>query len=323
MVAVRRGVAAGAVVLLAGGLGLQPVPSAEAVVRAAELTAAEWVTVPSGCADDMTGSEPNRVDLPRDGRPHTVRLQRSGTVSNSAVSGTSVVTGTLTGDAWGSVRMGLAISSSVTARPRGGTICSLTYKLDSGVVADVTAPRPSWLVISAKGAVRSGGTAVVAASADSGAEHVVLPGRKLTRLVPAGGYAVGTRVTAQVAVPATSSTPPAVASSASVSGSLGLFPIGTLRQQSGKARAYLTAGHRDCAGRRVTMTLTPKAATKARRITLSVNGKRARVLTGKALRRTTVRLTKIPARSDGAISATVVTRSGAVRKMTARSWPCA
>lgn len=323
MVAVRRWLGAGAVVLLAGGLGLQPVPSAEAAIRAAELSATEWVTVPSGCADDMAGSEPNRVELPRDGRPHTVRLQRSGTVSNSGVSATSVVTGTLSGDSWGSVRMGLAISSSVTARPRGATICSLTYKLDSGVVADVTAPRRSWLVVRAKGTVRSGGSAVVAASADSGAEYVVLPGRTLTRLVPAGGYAVGTRVTAQVAVPATSTTPAAVASSASVAGSLDLFPIGTLRKHSGKARAYIKAGHRDCAGRQVTMTLTPKAAAKARRITLAVDGKRAKVLTGKALRRASVRLTKIPARSNGAISATVVTRSGAVRKMSATSWPCA
>ncbi|MBU2696871.1 hypothetical protein [Pimelobacter sp. 30-1] len=236
------------------------------------------------------------MDLPRDGRTHTARLQRTGRVSNSTVSATSVVTGDVSGDARGGVRMGLAISSQVSARPLGGTICALSYTLDS---------------------------AVVAASADSGTEYVVPPGRSLTRLVPPGGYAVGTRVTAQVAVPATSGTPAPVAASASVSGTLELVPIGTLRRQSGAARAFLRAGHRDCAARRVTMTLSPRARTKARRITLAVAGRRAEVLTGKALRRGTVTRGRIPARSDGAIRATVVTRAGAVRRLSATSWPCA
>lgn len=327
MVVVRRGVAAGAVVLLAGGLGLQPIP-AQATVSISRLVATTTATGTgdAACAPRAFTGPSADLALPVDGRERVASADRSGHAGASDLRGIAVTRGRVSGNAWGSTQVGVRATANGSATPTGASnVCTVTLRTTAMIDVDVTVRQTSWFV--AKSTGRPAGASGSARGGfdlvrwDGTFDQFVPTGTSLTRLVSPGEYNISGGISTLLTVKP--QTTQVLTVSGSFDGTAALFPIGTLRQQSGKARAYLTAGHRDCAGRRVTMTLTPKAATKARRITLSVNGKRARVLTGKALRRASVRLTKIPARSDGAISATVVTRSGAVRKMTARSWPCA
>lgn len=327
MVAVRRWLGAGAVVVLGAGLGVQPT-AAHASVTLSRLVATTSATGTGDAACAPTGFTGPAADLalPPDGRERLATADRTGHAGASDLRGIAVIRGRVSGDARGTTRVGLRATANGSATPTGASnVCTVTLRTTAMVDVDVTVARPSWLVVGS-----AGRSAPRADSARGGIELLrwdgtfdlfVPMGKSLTRLVAPGDYNLSGGLDTTLAVP--TRTTGVLTVSGSIDGTADLFPIGTLRKHSGKARAYIRAGHRDCAGRQVTMTLTPKAAAKARRITLAVNGKRAKVLTGKALRRASVRLTKIPARSNGAISATVVTRSGAVRKMSATSWPCA
>lgn len=316
----RRWVGVGSVLALGLAVGLVA-PAARAAVGAAVLGSWDYVSVPSGCTNALTGTEPGDVTVKADGLWHTVQLRRSGSLSSSAVSGATTVTGRVATDGRGSTKVGIKVSASATARPRTPSICAVNnYAVDATVSArQAVTPTRSWLVVRSSGSTRGSSTTGFG-SPDVTGGFVPL-GRSLTRLVPAGTYTVGGGVDASVAVPANATT--TRSSAASATATVAIFPIGTLRARSGDGLGYIRAGHRDCTHNRVTAYFSEAARTKVRSATFSVDGDRRFTLSGSQLQREAVFVSSIPRASSGAIRVDILLTSGAHRTSYATSWPCA
>lgn len=316
----RRWAGVGSVLVLGIAVGLAA-PPARAAVGSAVLGSWDYISVPSGCAKDVTGAEPGDVTVKADGVWRTVRMRRSGTLSSSAVSGATDVTGRIATDTRGSTKVGLKVSASASATPRTPSICAVdNYGVDATVSArQALAPTTSWLVVRSSGSTR--GSAETGFGSPDVTGGFVPLGRSLTRLVPAGTYTLGGGVDAAVRVPAGSTT--ARSASASATATVALFPVGTLRARSGNGLGYVKAGHRDCSQHRAKAYVSEAARTRARSATFFVNGERRFTLSGRQLQRDAVFVSSIPRASAGAIRVDVVLRSGARRTSYATSWPCA
>ncbi|WP_207010189.1 hypothetical protein [Nocardioides aromaticivorans] len=318
---IRRWAGAVTVLVLGVTTGLAAPPAAHAAVGSAVLGSWDYVSVPSGCANALTGTEPGDVTVKADGAWRTVRLRRSGTLSSSAVSGATTVTGRIATDSRGSTKVGIKVSASATAKPRSPSICAVdNYAVDATVSArQAVTPARSWLVVRSSGSTR-GSSQTGFGSPDVTGGFVAL-GRSLTKLVPAGTYTLGGGVDASVNVPANSTT--ARSAAASATATVALFPIGTLRARSGDGLGYVKAGHRDCTHNRVKAYFSDAARTSVRSATFSVDGQRRFTLTGSQLQRDAVFVSSVPRASSGAIRVDILLRSGARRTSYATSWPCA
>jgi hypothetical protein len=320
---VRRWLGAGAALVVGAALFAQP-PVAEASAFAASITASDTVEATGAdfaCRNSvsMSGARPGTVSFPADGVTREYRLGRSGTAGSSDVRTAASVRGGVATNAWGTTRATVKAGASVSARPQGPTSCTVSAAATGILAVRVVAPRTSWLVVRSS-AKLAGADPALGIESDNGAVRLqVAPGRALTRLVPASTYTLVGGLTASVQVRTTAPQ----AEQGSLDASLALYPIGTLRKHTGTGKRFITAGNRDCARKRVDLALSARAHKKARRITLTLDGKRVKVLTGRSLQRAVVRVKRIPAKSGGVIGATVVLKSGAVRRMKASSWPCA
>lgn len=220
------------------GLALHPV-TATAVAGPANLYA--WDAYSSStCAKSMTGAGPKGGPVPADGTWREVQLDRRGRVASSSITARSVVSGRLVNDSRGSSRLSLRISSTSSARPTSSSSCPVTYILESGVGgADVIISKPSWFVVrsslSASG-VRSGYLRLF--STTDSRRWTAQPGGALTKLVSRGQYILDTELKSAIRVPR--GTTAARSARASLSASLSLFPIGTLRSRQGAGLSYVT-----------------------------------------------------------------------------------
>lgn len=317
---VRRWSVLGALgVLLAGGL--QPAP-AHAAIDSAYLSSFDTLSIPSGCANTLSGSEPGDVRIAPDGRWRTITLRRSGRLSSSDIAGGATVTGRVTTDARGTTRVGMKVSASASARPVASSICSIDHYTVSATsdARKAVSPTRAWLVIRSTGSVRGTTEAMFGAEGPT-RDYFIRLGQSLTRLVPAGTYTLGGGVAASVSVAAHSTK--AASSAANATANVALVRIGTLRTFAGTGRPYVRTGHRDCSLNRARIDLTAAARTQARRITFSVNGVRRVTMRSAGLQRSSFYLGRIPDASAGAIRADIVLKSGAKRTMQATTWPCA
>ena len=318
---IRRWAGAGSVLVLGVAMVLVAPPAAHAAVGTAVLGSWDYVSVPSGCTTALTGTEPGDVTVKADGVWRTVRLKRSGTLSSSAVSGATTVTGRIATDSRGSTRVGIKVAASATAKPRNPSICAVNnYGVDATVSArQAVTPTRSWLVVRSSGSTR-GSSETGFGSPDVTGGFVAL-GRSLTKLVPAGTYTLGGGVGAAVAVPANSTTTRSAAARAAAPGAR--FPLGARRARAGDGLGYITAGHRDCTYHRAKAYFSDAARTGVRSATFSVDGVRRFTLTGSQLQRDAIFVSSIPPASSGAIRVDILLRSGARRTSYATSWPCA
>ena len=325
---VRRWLGAG-VALFVGAALLAPPVGAHAAATGARYAATDTISVigaDAACKNTKhttslnASGEGDGKPFPIDGVTREYHIDRTGTAGSSTTRTTAVMRGNVVTNAWGSMRAKVRATASASARPSGATVCGVSIAARAELIVDLVAPRRSWAVVRSTGRLSGASSSLGLESTDGRTRLVVNPGAKLTRLLPPGGYAVIGGVTASVSVPA--HTTAARAEQGLVDATLAFYPIGTLRKLTGKARPFITAGNRDCSRKRVDLTLTKRAHKKARRITLTLNGKRVKVLTGKALRRDRVRVKRIPAKSAGVVRASVVLKSGAVRTMKTTSWPC-
>lgn len=308
--------------VLGAGLVLHP-GAASAVAGNAYLSAWDRYSAYT-CATSMTGAGPKGAPVPDDGTWRRVQLDRSGRLATSTISATSVVSGRLTNDSRGSSRLGVRVSASATARPTAASAnCQATYILDSGVGgADVSLSKTSWLVVRSDLSVSGAyGGKLGLYSATGPGSWVTRPGGAITRLFPRGQYILGADMWNRIQVP--KGTTATRTARATLSASLSLFPIGTLRSRQGGGLSYITVGHRDCAHDRVNLALLDRAATSARRITVDVDGRRRLDLTGSELDRSGYAVSGIARRTYGVVRATVTTASGGSVTMLATSWPCA
>lgn len=335
---VRRRVASGVVGVLA--LGLSPTP-AQAATQATTLTHVlgayqdlRFKGADPACADlaqaaysARGGTEPGYRTLPADGVTREIRMASTRRTSTRFARANAVVQGRGSVDRRGAARLAVSIaaSSSIQATNGGGTFTCTARNASApgGELDGVTATRRSWLVVRSAGAAAGESVGELGAyRADWSASWIVGTGRSLTKLMPTGHYnlAVGLRSITSMEGSATSGIRTA---SANLRARVELLPIGTRRRLSGKGVAFTRAGHRSCPHNTVRVKLTSKAHRRAKRISLYVNGKVRRVLTGRGLQLKAVSLRRIPRASNGSIRAVTVTRSGSQRVMRSTSWPCA
>lgn len=319
----RRRAGVAAVLVLTAGAAWHPVP-AHALVTSVQAELYETATVADAtCAKPtFTGPRPGTVALPADGRTREYRLDRTGGTPAVALHAAGTVRGWAARNSWGTHRVVVSALAAVSSRPRSGGACALSLRTEAALFARVAGVRKSWLVVTSSGSSRGGAASppIVGLQGDT-VQALVAPGRSLTRLVPAGDYLIGARVTPRATAAAHSTT--VQGASASVSATVSLLPVGTLRAQSGGGLAYVTAGHRSCASNSTYAYFSSAARTKAQRITFYVDGQRRGVLTGSALQRSALPVTGIAPRGIGEVRAVIRLKSGDKRTMRAISWPCA
>src|SRR5690606_11149440 len=100
---------------------------------------------------------------------------------------------------------------------------------------------------------------------------------------------------------------------AQVTARLLIHPIGTLRSRTGNGLGYVNVGHRDCARHRTILRFSSAARSRARKVTVFVNGKRRIVLKGRHVRRAVLTVTSIPAASSGALRVVTTLKGGGRR----------
>lgn len=307
--------------VLGAGLALHP-GAASAVAGNANLSAWDRYSA-STCAKSMTGAGPKGAPIPGDRTWRQIQLDRSGRLATSRITATSTVSGRLVNDSRGSSRLYVRMSASATATPSSASGCQVTYILDSGAGgADVILSQPSWLVVRGDLTVQAGayGGKLGLYSATGPGSWVTPPGGAITRLFPKGQYILGADMWNRLQV--LKGTTATKYAKATLSATLSLFPIGTSRSQQGGALPYITVGHRDCTYGRVTMALSARARTSARRIVVDVDGRRRLDLSGRELDRASYALTGIARTGYGVIRARVTTASGGSASLLASSWPC-
>ena len=103
----------------------------------------------------------------------------------------------------------------------------------------------------------------------------------------AGEYIIGADLRPEVSAPAGTTT--TQRASASVSARVSLFPIGTVRSHGGTGTRFVAFGHRNCSYDRVPVRIGRSAPRWVKKITFSVNGQRRFTLSGRELRRTSVK----------------------------------
>lgn len=334
---VSRGVAAGAALVLAVGLG--PVASpAPAGANGAATAATATATAPEQqawlgsanyeqdeCAGSgpvaMTGHQDRFVHTPLDGRPRELRLDQTGSADNATVRSTGSAQVRASRPRPGTYATSLTAELGVAATPSLDVRrCRILLQTAASDVMTVPVARPSWFVArsSRTGAVHG----YVSAYRTVGSEvyHDVPIGEARAALLPPGTYDLSITAIASAEVPKASGP---VAAGGRVTGSILLVPAGALRTRSGTALRYVRPGDRSCARDRLPVALTRAARTKVRTIIFSVNGHRRLVLRGPALRARSVRVGPIADRSAGQVRAVVVTKRGARHTLTTTSWPCA
>lgn len=320
----RRWMGVGSVLALGATMGLQPVGAqADAGSAVMEIAASVRVNDP-GCATPTWASARKVQAVPADGRIRELTSTQTGKGAASSLTAARAVRGSYTVDARGTRRVSVRASASVSAGPNASEACSVTLFGTTAAfyTQSMTAPKRSWLVVRSSGAVRPATTtAVVGLSGGSIEDGGVKPGGSITRLVPAGAYRIGAQLEPFVRVPAQTTTTRSAA--ASLTATVALIPIGTLRSRSGDGLGYITAGHRDCTYDRVKATFSAAGRTKVGRATFSVDGERRFTLTGSQLQRDAIFVRSIPRASSGAIRVDIVLRTGARRTSYATSWPCA
>ncbi|SFM52017.1 hypothetical protein SAMN05421671_2096 [Pimelobacter simplex] len=328
-----RGVAAGAALVLAVGLGPVSSPApAGANGAATAATVAEqqaWLGSANYDLDDCTGSGPvamtghqdHFVHTPIDGLPRELRLDQTGSADNATVRSTGSAQARASRPRPGTYTTSLTAELGVSATPSLDVRrCRILLQTAASDVVTVPVARPSWFV------ARSSRTGVVhgyvSAYRTAGSElyHDVPMGEARSALLPPGTYDLSITAIASAEVPKASGP---VAAGGRVAGSILLVPAGALRTRSGTALRYVRPGDRSCARHRLPVALTRAARTKVRTITFSVNGHRRLVLRGPALRARSVRVGPIADRSSGQVRAVVVTKRGARHTLTTTSWPCA
>lgn len=319
----RRRAALATVLVLTAGLGMQPAPAHAAIASTrVDLFEAATVSDPGCAAPTFTGSRPGSVALPADGRTRQYQLGRTGRAATSTLGAQGTVRGWAARNSWGTHRLVVSAVAGLSAKPSTATFCAVTLRAEAALFSRVTGIGRSWLVVSSSGASRGGAAAapIVGLQGDT-VQALVTPGRSVTRLVPAGDYTIGARVAPRVVAPARTTT--AQSASASVSATVSLLPVGTLRARSGRGLAYVKVGHRSCAGNSTYAYFSSAARTKALRITFYVDGQRRGVLTGSALQRSALLVTRIAPRGIGKVEAVIRLKTGEKRTMKAISWPCA
>lgn len=321
----RRRAGAALALLLTAGFAVHPAP-AHATIVGATLEAYETASVSGdpGCATPtFTGSRPGSLEVPADGRARVVTLDRTGRAATSTLRAAGTIRGWAARNSWGTHRVSVSAVVAVSAKPSAATVCSVSLQATGAVFAEAKSVRKSWLVVRSTGSSR-GGAAVAPIIGiqrmPSSFSILVAPGRSVTRLVPAGDYAVGGRLTPRVVAAARTTT--GQSASASVSGTVSLLPVGTLRSRTGRGLAYVTVGHRSCGTNSTYAYLSSAARSKAKRITFFVDGQRRGVLQGRALQRSALLVSGIAPRGTGEVQAVIRLKSGAKRTMRAISWPC-
>lgn len=322
----HRRAGAALVLSLTAGLAVHPAP-AHATIVGATLEAYETASVSGdpGCAKPaFTGSRPGTHAIPADGRPRVVKLDRSGRAGVTIIGAAGTVQGWAARNSWGTHRVSVSAVVAVSAKPSQSTICSVSLQATGAVFAEARSIRKSWVVVRSTGSSRGGAAVAPAIGVEAltgDPLHVlVTPGRSVTRLVPAGDYAVGGRVTPRVVTGAHNTI--LRSASAKVSGTVSLLPVGTLRSRTGAGQTYVKVGHRNCAGNSTYAYFSSAARSKAQRITFYVDGQRRGILTGSALQRSSLLVTRIAPRGIGEVQAVIRLKSGEKRTMRAISWPC-
>lgn len=322
----RRRAGVALVLSLTAGFAVHPAP-AHATVVGATLDAYETASVsgdPSCAKPAFTGSRPGSHAIPADGRPRVVKLDRTGRAGITTIGAAGTVRGWAARNSWGTHRVAVSAVVAVSAKPSQSSICSVSLQATGAVFAEAHGIRKSWVVVRSTGSSRGGAgrAPVIGVEAVTGDPlHIlVAPGSSLTRLVPAGDYAVGGRVTPRVVTGAHNTL--LRSASASVSGTVSLLPVGTLRARTGAGQSYVTVGHRNCGNNSTTASFSAAARAKAKRITFYVDGQRRGVLQGTALQRSSLPITGIAPRGIGEVQAVIRLKTGEKRTMRAISWPC-
>lgn len=320
----RRWIGAGSAVVLGLGLGLQPT-AAQASAGDASLVIGTWVRANDiGCGEPAWRAAARTKNLPADGRTRAVRLSQSGKAAGSTVKAYRSSEGTYNASGWGTRKLKVSLSVRLSATANPSRICWVNSFVGKAEIYTVrmSAPKKSWMVVRSRGAKQGSAEANIGVQGPTTATSAwVAPGKPVTRLVPKGEYTLGSRVKPSMSVPArTTSTRTA---SASIVGTVALYPIGTLRARSGNGKSFVKPGHRDCSKNRVKVGLTAAARTKARKITFTVDGKKRFTLTGAKLKQTSVFVGRIPKKTAGTIKANIVLKSGAKKTTKSTSWPCA
>lgn len=323
-----RGVAAGAALVLAAGLGLSPAPAgARGAAPAAEQQA--WLGSANYELDECEGSGPvvmsgrrdHFIHLPVDGLPRNLGLDQTGSADNATVRSTGSAQARASRPRPGTYTASLTADLGVSATPALAVRrCRILLQTAASGGMTVPVAKPSWFVARSSRAGVVHGYVSAYRTVGSEVYHDVPIGEARSVLLPPGTYDLSITAIASAEVPKASGP---VAASARVTGSILLVPAGELRTRSGTALRYVRPGDRSCARHRLPVALTRAARTKVRTITFSVNGHRRLVLRGKALQTRSVRVGPIADRSSGQVRAVVVTKRGAKHTMTTTSWPCA
>lgn len=330
---VRRWLGAGVALGVGLTIGLPPV-SSHATVGSASLEVGAAVTVnkpecekpdwSSSGAGSTTSATSAVKALPADSRTRELRDTQVGQGALSELSASQSVSGSYYANSWGTRRVVLRASAAVAAGANESTICSVTsFRASAAVYThQMTAPKRSWVVVRSSGAMSGSRTKVlVGLTGDTLNRVLQKPDGAITRLVPAGEYIIGADLRPEVSAPAGTTT--TQRASASVSARVSLFPIGTVRSHGGTGTRFVAFGHRNCSYDRVPVRIGRSAPRWVKKITFSVNGERRFTLSGRELRRTSVKLRAIPKRSAGSVRAAIVLKSGAKRSVSSTSWPCA
>lgn len=321
---IRRWASAGSVLVLGVAMGVAASPARADAGNALMDVSASVRVNDAGCARPAWSSARTTLPIPADGRTRELVVSQSGKAAASSVTASRAVRGAYSADSRGMRRLAIRASASVSAGPNASKVCAVTVLAATTAfyTQSMTAPKRSWLVVRSSGSVRPASTrAVVGLTGGSVDDAGVKPGGSITRLVPAGTYRIGAQLEPFVDVPVQTTTTRSAA--ASLTATVALFPIGTLRARSGDGLGYVKAGHRDCTYNRVKAYFSEAARTKVRSATFSVDGERRFTLTGSQLQRDAIFVSSIPRASSGAIRVDILLRSGARRTSYATSWPCA
>lgn len=329
---VRRGSAALCLsALVLSGTALVPAPAQAAVAEGRLSSSGSYRDSNSGCTGSggsQTFDTPTWTDNGKTVRDsYAVAGKITGPtptdVTNASVKAATAVVATpiRTGPATITVTSSLE-ASAIPVLP-ATTACNGLANADSNLDGSFALARPMWatitLVATGSGAHGDMGADVRLDTAES-ETRLVRTGRgtaTITAFLPAGAVDLDY----EAWLSAQGSEPGHRVSSLDVRLVIALQPLGDASPVTGTGRSYVAPGVRSCPAGTVTVGIAKKAAKRAQRIQLSVNGRPAASLRGQQLRKRSFVL-RAPAASSATVAARITLRDGK-RLTVSRSYlPC-
>lgn len=315
---VRRGavgLALGA--LAATGLASVAAPAHAAVTDAYVGASVEAHDNSGGCAADVVGApEPAPLPWSDNGVPVTQSHTQSGTFTApgediTTVTGTSTSTVSATPLTGGPATIKMSGAATAKAAPTkpDTTVCEGHAHSGFNITGKFTLPQPMWASVTMNSVTKgpdASGTLTIGL-ADGGLSIGAAPKATavVTALLPAGPIEMGLEVEAD----AYGEDPGQYDSSASLSATIELQPLGAASAVSGKGAGYTQFGARDCATGNVAAAITKKAKKKAKQVVIAVNGAKVAKFKGKKLKKRSLVLPAAPA-SAAEVVATITLKNG-------------